>query len=121
MGYSMGGAVAIMACGRNEDVEALVVDSAFATTLGVIDYNFRRALRVPSAPVAWVADHLLYWRSGYHFNQVETLRNIVHIAPRPILIIHCRKDSLVDPNDAPLLLPVSQEAQETCFPPDVPP
>lgn len=118
MGYSMGAAVAIMACARNEDVEALVVDSAFATTLGVIDYNFRRALRVPSAPVAWVADRLLYWRAGYHFNQVEPLRNIAHIAPRPILIIHGGKDSVVDPKDAYLLYAAAQEPKELWFHPN---
>jgi len=103
---------------RIEDVEALVVDSAFATTLGVIDYNFRRALRVPSAPVAWVADRLLYWRAGYHFNQVEPLRNIAHIAPRPILIIHGGKDSVVDPKDAYLLYAAAQEPKELWFHPN---
>src|SRR6266566_7446707 len=39
MGYSMGAAIAIMAAARNEEVEAIVADSAFATQLSAVDYN----------------------------------------------------------------------------------
>ncbi len=112
LGYSMGAAVAIMSSARNADVEALVVDSAFATHRGVVEYNFHRTFRLPSAPFAWVADYLLWWRAGYRFHQVEPLRDIAHIAPRPILIIHGGKDSMVDPNDAKLLYAAAQEPKE---------
>lgn len=112
LGYSMGAAVAIMASARNSDVEALVVDSAFATHRGVVEYNFRRTFRLPSAPFAWVADYLLWWRAGYRFNQVEPMRDIAHIAPRPILIIHGGRDSIVNPNDATLLYTAAQEPKE---------
>jgi fermentation-respiration switch protein FrsA (DUF1100 family) len=112
VGYSMGAAVAIMAAARNEDVEAIVADSAFATQLNVVDYNLRRAIRVPSAPFTWVADYLLGWRAGYHFNQVEPLRDIARIAPRPVLIIHGGKDSIVDPRDASLLYAAAREPKE---------
>ena len=59
-----------------------------------------------------MADNLLWWRAGYHFNQVEPLRDIAKIAPRPVLIIHGGKDSLVDPRDAPLLYGAAQEPKE---------
>jgi fermentation-respiration switch protein FrsA (DUF1100 family) len=116
--YSMGAAVAIMACARNSDVEALIVDSAFASHLSVVDYNFRRAFHLPSAPFAWVADYLLWWRAGYRFHQVEPLRDIARIAPRPILIIHGGKDSIVDPRDATLLYAAAQEPKELWFLPN---
>jgi len=112
VGYSMGAAVAIMAAARNEDVEAIVADSAFATQWGVVDYNLRRTIRVPSAPFTWVADYLLGWRAGHHFNQVEPLRDIANIAPRPVLIIHGGKDSIVDPRDASLLYAAAGEPKE---------
>ena len=112
IGYSMGAAVAIMSCANNTDVEALVLDSAFASHRGVVEYNFRRAFRLPSAPFAWVADYLLWWRAGYRFRQVEPLRDIAHITPRPILIIHGGRDSIVSPNDAALLYAAAQEPKE---------
>jgi fermentation-respiration switch protein FrsA (DUF1100 family) len=110
--YSMGAAVAIMSSARNADVEALVVDSAFATHRGVVEYNLHRKFRLPPAPFAWVADYLLWWRAGYRFHQVEPLRDISLIAPRPILIIHGGRDSIVDPKDASLLYAAAQEPKE---------
>lgn len=112
MAYSMGAAVAIMSCARNDDVEALVVDSAFATHRSVVDYNFRHVFHFTSAPIAWLADYLLWWRAGYRFHQVEPLREIGRIAPRPILIIHGAKDSRVDPHDAVLLYAAAGEPKE---------
>ncbi len=112
IGYSMGAAVAIMAMARSKDVEALISDSAFASNARVVDFQFRRIFHLPSFLVTWMADNLLWWRAGYHFNQVEPLHDIAKIAPRPILIIHGGKDSLVDPRDGPLLYSAAQEPKE---------
>jgi uncharacterized protein len=112
LSYSMGAAVAIMSSARNTDIEALVVDSSFATHRGVVKYNFHRTFHLPSAPFAWIADYMLWWRAGYRFHQVEPLREIALIAPRPILIIHGGRDSMVDPKDATLLYTAAKEPKE---------
>ena len=112
MAYSMGAVVAIMCCAKNADVEALVSDSAFATHWSVVDYNVRRTFPLPSAPFVWIADYLMGWRAGYRFHQVEPLREIGLIAPRPVLIIHGGKDSMVDPRDATRLYEAAGEPKE---------
>lgn len=112
LSYSMGAAVAIMSSARNTDVEALVVDSSFATHRGVVEYNFHRTFHLPSAPFAWIADYMLWWRAGYRFHQVEPLREIALIAPRPILLIQGGRDSIVDPKDATLLYIAAKEPKE---------
>jgi uncharacterized protein len=112
LSYSMGAAVAIMSSARNTDIEALVVDSSFATHRGVVEYNFHRAFHLPSAPFAWIADYMLWWRAGYRFHQVEPLREISLISPRPILIIQGGRDSIVDPKDAALLYAAAKEPKE---------
>lgn len=117
--YSMGAAIAIMCSAHTPEIEAIVADSAFATHASVVDYGVRRALHMPSAPFAWLADYLLGWRAGYHFRQVEPLRDIALIAPRPILIIHGGKDTIVDPHDAPLLHAAAQEPKELWIVPEV--
>jgi fermentation-respiration switch protein FrsA (DUF1100 family) len=61
---------------------------------------------------------LLWLRAGYRFNQVEPLRDIASIAPRPILIIHNGKDSIVDPRDGVLLHAAAQEPKELWILPD---
>lgn len=118
VGYSMGAAIAIMCSARLPEVEAIIADSAFATHTSVVDYNVRRALHMPSAPFAWLADYLLGWRAGYHFRQVEPLRDVALLAPRPILIIHGGKDTVVDPHDAPLLYAAAQEPKELWLVPE---
>ena len=106
---------AIMGTARCKDVEALIEDSGFATHTGVIDFHFRRVFHLPSIFVSWMVDHLLWRRAGYHFKQVEPLRDIAKIAPRPILIIHGGKDSIVDPRDGALLYAAAQEPKEIWF------
>jgi fermentation-respiration switch protein FrsA (DUF1100 family) len=116
--YSMGAAIAIMCSARNNDIEALVLDSPFATHWSVIDYNVRRTFHLPSAPFVWTADYLMWWRARYRFHQVEPLREIANISPRPILLIYGGKDSIVDPHDATLLYNAAGEPKELWFFPE---
>src|SRR5436190_10441809 len=85
--YSMGAAIAIICSARNTDIEALVLDSAFATHWGVIDYNVRRVFHLPSAPFVWTADYLMWWRARYRFHQVDLLRDIAKFSSRLFLLI----------------------------------
>jgi len=117
--YSMGAAVAIMCSAHTSEIEALVLDSAFASNRSVVDYNLHRAFPVPSTPFVWAADSLMGWLAGYHFNQVEPLRDISYISPRPILIIHGEKDSIVNPKDATLLYEAAGEPKELWLLPNV--
>jgi len=118
LAYSMGAAVAIMCSACNNDIEALVADSAFATHKSAVDYNFHHVFRLPSAPFIWFADYLLWWRAGYHFRQVEPLRDIGEISPRPLLIIHGEKDSIVNPQDAVRLFEAAGEPKALWIVPD---
>jgi fermentation-respiration switch protein FrsA (DUF1100 family) len=118
MAYSMGASIAIMACARSNDVEVLVLDSAFATHWSVVNYLFRRALPLPSVPFLWLADQLIWWRARYRFHQVEPLRDIAKLSSRPILLIHGGKDSMVDPRDATLLYKAAGEPKELWFLPE---
>ncbi|EFH89743.1 alpha/beta hydrolase [Ktedonobacter racemifer] len=119
VGYSMGAAVALMAAARAPEIEAVVADSPFATHRSPIDYAVRRTLHLPFFLFDWMTDMILWWRAGYHFNQVEPLRDIGRIAPRPVLIIHGLKDSIVNPNDAPLLYKAAGNPKELWLLPDV--
>ena len=112
LGYSMGAAITIMGSARAPEVEAVVADSAFATHRCVVEYAVRRKIHLPFVLFEWVTDALLWWRAGYHFNQVEPLRDIGNLAPRPILLIHGLKDSIVNPQDAPLLYNAAGEPKE---------
>jgi fermentation-respiration switch protein FrsA (DUF1100 family) len=119
LAYSMGASTAIMGCAQSTDIEALVLDSPFASHWGVVAYNVHRVFPLPAAPFVWLADQLMWWRAKYHFHQVEPLRDISKISPRPILLIQGGKDSIVDPFDASLLLKAAGEPKELWFIPEV--
>lgn len=110
--YSMGAAIALLCSADHPEVEAIVADSSFATHTSAVRYNLQRTLHLPATPFLWVSDHLLRFRAGYRFRQVEPLRSIVRLAPRPVLLIHGGRDTMVDPQDAMLLYRAAQEPKE---------
>jgi fermentation-respiration switch protein FrsA (DUF1100 family) len=103
LAYSMGAAIAILCSADHPEIEAVVSDSSFATHTSAVSYNLRRILHVPATPFLWLGDLLLRLRAGYRFHQVEPLRAIARLAPRPVLLIHGGRDTMVDPHDAALL------------------
>ena len=112
IGFSMGAAITIMASARTPEIAAVVADSAFATHRCVVEYGVQRKIHLPFILFEWVTDALLWWRAGYRFHQVEPLRDIGRLAPRPILLIQGSKDSVVNPHDAPLLYNAAGEPKE---------
>jgi putative drug exporter of the RND superfamily len=116
LGYSMGGAVSIMGAARTHEVEAVVADSAFATHWSAVETAVHRTLRFSAHFPAWtlrvlywLTDHILWMRAGYHLHQVEPVRDIKLIAPRPVLLIHGLKDTIVSPGDAQLLYQAAEK------------
>ena len=117
LGYSMGAAVSIIGSARTKAIEAVVADSAFSTQWNAVSMAVRRTLRLPLP--SWVmrilyhvTDTLLYWFAGYRFKQVEPVREIANIAPRPILIIHGVLDTIVNPHDATFLYEAAATPKE---------
>jgi uncharacterized protein len=115
IGYSMGAAIAIMGSARRPEVRAIVADSSFATHEDEIRYTMAQAVPAPApliALVARIADEFLFWRAGYRHRDVEPLREIASIAPRPILIIHSTVDELISVEDAYRLYDAAGEPKE---------
>jgi fermentation-respiration switch protein FrsA (DUF1100 family) len=112
LGYSMGAAVAIMGAARRPEVRAVAADSPFATHWGVVEYNFKRIVRLPATPFLFLADRMMALRAGYRFREVEPLRDVPQIAPRPLLLIHGLKDSTISPQDSQRLFAAAREPRQ---------
>lgn len=92
VGMSMGASVALQVAADDPRVEALVVDSPFATVGGVLANNIAR-YRIPAAPILPLADAITRARYGYRFDDVRPLDAIARIE-RPILLMHGTEDRI---------------------------
>lgn len=91
---SMGAATAILTAAGDQRIEALVLDSPFATMSDVVAAGYRR-YRLPGVPILALADLANRMQYGYRFAQVRPLDAVVAIAPRPILLLHGTEDRVI--------------------------
>ena len=121
IGFSMGAAVVIQGAAREPRVQAVVADSPFATHRDMLAARFRAIVPlVPPRPFLDLADPMLGRRAGYRFDQVEPLREIAAIAPRPILLIHSTGDQIIPYQHSIQLYEAAGEPKELWIVEDVP-
>jgi uncharacterized protein len=100
VGLSMGAAAGILAAARSREIDALVADSSFARLDCAVERVTRRVAG-PLAPLAQrparrVSERLI----GTSLESVAPIEAIAAISPRPVLIIHGKRDRLTDVADA---------------------
>lgn len=91
--FSMGAATAILEAASDDRVQAMVLDSPFATMRDVVAANFRR-YRMPSGPILPLVDLVTRARYGYAFAQVRPL-DVFGDLDRPILLLHGTEDRVI--------------------------
>jgi len=93
-GLSMGGGAAIGAAADEPAIGMLVLDSTFADLNPLIEEQWENESGLPKffLPGVFLMNRLIY---GYDLTAVQPVEEIVEVAPRPILIIHCRTDELM--------------------------
>jgi uncharacterized protein len=94
-GGSMGAAIAIMGSSRRDDALAVVADSPFARHSDVISYRVHRRVHLPGQPFTRISDYFLYRMAGYRGSDMEPIRWVAQLAPRPLLVIHGTDDSSI--------------------------
>lgn len=108
VGFSMGASTAILTAARDPRIEALVLDSPFATMADVIATAYRK-FRLPTAPLLPLANLATRLRYGYTFAQVRPIDVIAELAPRPILLLHGAVDSIIPVSHAHDLFDTARE------------
>ncbi len=109
VGYSMGGAVAVMVAARDGRVGAVVADSAFASQRELLKSHIRRrTFGLPAYPLAALIESFL----PHDVSEVEPVREVSRIAPRSCLFVHGLLDEVTDPNDSRSLYEAAGEPKE---------
>lgn len=112
IGYSMGASIAIMGSAKRQEVRAVVADSPFASHLDVVAHNVSRVLHVSGRPLALLADYFLPPIAGYRGRDVEPVREVAAIAPRPILVIHGTADTMIPFEHGKLVYEAARQPKE---------
>lgn len=100
LGFSMGGAVAILKSGELP-IKALVVNSTFARFKSVIWQNFREYLRgIPFFPLGYITLFVMKFRTGIYYPAINPIRSLQRLKTIPLLIIHGAHDRRIPVEDA---------------------
>ncbi|HVF10498.1 MAG TPA: alpha/beta hydrolase [Abditibacteriaceae bacterium] len=116
-GLSMGGAVALMAAAQDERIAAVATHGAYATLDRAIAQHCRLYFgpfaRAMHPPATWWGRRWL----PLDPREVSPLEAVLHIAPRPILLCHGGRDTIVRPADARALYAAASEPKQLHFMP----
>jgi fermentation-respiration switch protein FrsA (DUF1100 family) len=111
-GLSLGGATTLLAAAADPRIRAVVDDSGFADAPSVITSSFEHFIGLPAFPFAPVTIAIAEWRTGLHIGGVRPIDAVPRIAPRPLLVIHCRPDRVVSLADSERLFAAAGEPKE---------
>jgi uncharacterized protein len=102
-GGSMGGATLIRATAQFPEIEALFVDSSFASLNDEFDYL------VPYPVINPLAKFLAEWQTGFSIQDLDLVKDIARIGPRPVYIVHSLGDTVAPPDAGEKLFNAANE------------
>ena len=91
-GGSMGGATLIRAAAAFPEIEAVFIDSAFASLDDEFDFL------VPYPVINPLAKFIAEIQTGISLDQINPLNDIAQISPRPVYIVHSTGDTVAPPD-----------------------
>lgn len=108
-GFSMGGAAAIMAAEKNDEIKALVADSSYTSLkdqgLGLLESAYGSIMKPLIYPMLWT--YRLYF--NIPAEEVSPINSISGISTRPVLIIGGEEDEQMPSSDAKRLYAAAGE------------
>lgn len=115
LGFSMGGAVAILTAPLDERIAAVVSDGGFARIEEAMVGWGRHMARLPTwlaRPLARAVLTAAGWRLGLQLGEYDPVRWIGRISPRPVLLIHGDLDPYVTVEGVEALYRAAGEPKE---------
>ena len=95
-GTSMGAATSIMAMEKDSRIGAGVFEAGWSNLRDLYAEIIEQYIGLPPFPLLTVTTWLLEIRTGMNMERLNPEDIIGDIAPRPVFIIHCSEDELID-------------------------
>ena len=101
LGFSMGGAVAIMKSGELPEIKAIVISSTFMRFKTVIWNNFKEYLKgLPFFPLGYLVIWVIKFRTGIYYPKINPINYIHKLKSRPLMVIHGEHDKKIPVSEA---------------------
>jgi len=102
-GGSMGGATLIRAAANFPEIDAVFVDSSFASLDDEFDFL------VPYPLINPLAKYLAQIQTGISLDEINPIKDIARISPRPVYIVHSSSDTVAPPDAGEKLFNAANE------------
>lgn len=114
LGISLGGGATIAAASEETAIGALVVESTFSELYPLILEQWESESGLPNyfLPGVFLMNRIIY---GYDLASIRPVDQIVQVAPRPVFIMHCTADDLVNVSHAYQLAEAVPHAETLYF------
>ncbi len=99
----MGGATLIRAAANFPEIEAVFIDSSFASLDDEFDFLVPYPLLNP------LAKFLAQTQTGINLNEINPMNDIAKISPRPVYIVHSLGDTVAPPDAGEKLFNAANE------------
>lgn len=120
LGYSMGGATALLAAADDPSIAAVVTDCAFARMEDMVEQRFAVLPPVLRAPIAESVRHWGVQWSGAVVADVDPEAAVRAWHPRPLLVIHGDRDRVIPPEHGERLAAAGGSDAELWMVPNAP-
>lgn len=119
LGNSMGASIAIQYGAQNENIKAVVAQSAFSSLDDTVSTSVKAFTGLPAFPFGPL---IVFWAElelGEDSSLISAKEWIVQLSPRPILLLHGGMDVSIAQESAEKLFQTAGEPKELWFEPDL--
>jgi alpha-beta hydrolase superfamily lysophospholipase len=111
LGYSMGGATAVLTAADDPRLQAVAVEGCFSTLNTLLDGAFPVFFHLPSFPYSGLAVRLCEWQAGFSAGDLRPVDAIGRLGNRPVLVMNGMADRIATPAQALSLVHGAMRAQ----------
>ncbi|NWG34750.1 MAG: alpha/beta hydrolase [Chloroflexi bacterium] len=119
LGNSYGGMLAIQYAAQNENIKAVVANSAFSSLNDTVSTSVEYFTDLPAFPFAPL---IVFWaerETGFKTEDIDTTKWIAQISPRPVFLMQGGADVVISADSGQRLYDAAGEPKELWFDPEL--
>ena len=118
-GNSLGGYLAIQYAASNKNIEVVITQSAFSSMKDTLDTSIKFFTGLPPFLFSPLIEFWADWEIGGNTEDINAIKWIDQISPRPIFIMQGGADKIISPDSGKWLYQAAKEPKEFWFEPEL--